>query len=246
MCSVGNFSGAGKLLVGVDGGDPLMAVWDSARRTLEPQFSHPWLAEIIFALDVWLRRRQAVVSYSTHPSCVFRLGVAHAHRTLALRDGTRLRAGQRMIELHFWNAHIPPVPPNGATIRWARQMQKSISTSLRELARYLSSRPDLRDISVICADVPSATRAQCRQIEHIMGYYGFETVMEAERLELHEHIHRLGENILISLTIFAQNAPALRLDTLTRVRVPIYLSRQALERRFGDLNETAGGAVGAS
>jgi hypothetical protein len=223
-----------------------MAVWDSARHRLGPQYSHPWLAEIIFALDAWLRRRQAVADYSSHPSCVFRLGVTRSHRTLVLRDGTRLKAGQRMIELHFWNEHIPSVPPNGATIRWARQMQKSISISLCELSRHLSSRPDLRDISVICADVPSATRAQCRQIEHIMGYYGFETVMEVEPLELHEHIHRLGENILISLTIFAQNAPALRLDTLMRVRVPIYLSRQKLERKFGDLNETAAGAVGAS
>jgi hypothetical protein len=223
-----------------------MAVWDSARRRLGPQYSHPWLAEMIFALDVWLRRRQAIVGYSSHPSCVFRLGVARSRRTLVLRDGTRLQAGQLMIELHFWNEHIPQVPPNGATIRWARQMQKSISTSLRELACYLSSQPNLRDISVICADVPSATKAQCRQIEHIMGYYGFETLMDAEQLELHEHIHRLGENILISLTIFAQNAAALRLDTLMRVRIPIYISRRELERKFGDVNETAGGAVEAS
>ncbi len=223
-----------------------MAVWDSAKREVESQYSHPWLAELIFALDARLRRQQAVVGYSSHPSCVFRLGVARARQTLVLRDGTRLRAGQRMIELHFWNEHIPPVPPNGATIRWARQMQTGISTSLRELARYLSSRPDLRDISVICGHVPSATRAQWRQIEHIMGYYGFETVMESERLSLHERIHRLGENILISLTIFAQNAAALRLDTLMRVRIPIYLSRRDLERKFGDVDDTAAGAAEAS
>jgi hypothetical protein len=223
-----------------------MAVWDSAKRRAESQYSHPRLAEIIFALDTWLRRCQAVVGYSSHPSCVFRLRVARSRRTLVLRDGTRLRTGQRMIELHFWNEHIPPVPQNGATIRWARQMQKSISTSLRELARYLSSRPDLRDISVICGDVPSATRAQWRQIEYIMGYYGFETVMESERLLLRERIHRLGENILISLTIFAQNTAALRFDTLMRVRVPIYLSRRNLEQKFGDVSEAAGGAVEVS
>jgi hypothetical protein len=223
-----------------------MAVWDSATRRVVSQYSHPWLAEIIFALDTWLRRRQAVVSYSSHPSCVFRVGVARSRRTLVLRDGTRLGAGQRMIELHFWNEHIPPVTQNGATIRWARQMQKSISTSLRELTRYLSSRPDLRDISVICGNVPSATRAQWRQIEYIMGYYGFETVMESEPLPLRERVHRLGENILISLTIFAKNAAALRLDTLMRVRVPIYLSRRNLEEKFGDVNETAGGAVEVS
>ena len=87
-----------------------MAVWDSARRSAASRYSHPWLAEIIFALDALLRHQQAVVGYTSHPSCVFRLRVARARHTLVLRDGTRLGAGQRMIELHFWNAHIPPVP----------------------------------------------------------------------------------------------------------------------------------------
>jgi hypothetical protein len=223
-----------------------MAVWDSAKRRQEPQYSHPRMAEVIFALDTLLRRHQAVVGYSLHPACVFRLRVARSRRTLVLRDGTRLSAGQRLIELHFWNAHIPPIPPNGATISWARQMQKSISTSLRELVPYLSSRPDLCDISMICGDVPCATKAQWRQIEHIMGYYGFETVMESERLSLGEQVHRFGENVLISLTVFAQNTAALRLDTLRRVRVPIYLSRRDLERKFGKINEAAAKAVGVS
>jgi len=216
-----------------------MALWDSAKRSVDPPYSHPWLAGAIFALDTRLRRRHSVVEYSAHPSCVFRLEIARSRSRLTLRDGTRLQPGQRTARLHFWNAHIPPVPQKGTTIRWARQMQRSISISLRELARYLSSRADLSDVRTICGDVPSATRAQWRQIEYIMGYYGFETVMESKRLPLGERIHRFGENILISLTVFAQNAAALRLDTLMRVRVPIYLSRRTLERKFGGVNEAA-------
>jgi hypothetical protein len=128
------------------------------------------------------------------------------------------------------------VPDNGTTIGWARQMQKAISISLRELAHHLSSRPDLNDVNIVCADVPSATRARSRQIEYIMAHYGFETIMESEPLPLRQRIHRFGENVLISLTVFASNAGALRLDTLNRVRVPIYLSRRSLEQKFGGLN----------
>lgn len=210
-----------------------MAVSDSAKRRVQSPHSHPWLAEILFALDKKLRRRSGVVEYSAHRSCIFRLAIARSRRRLTLRDGTCLQPGERVVQLHFWNEHIPPVPKNGTTIRWAREMQQSIAFSLHELARYLLSRPDLRDISFICGDVPSGTKVQSRQIEHIMAYYGFETIGADECLPIRERLHRYGENILISLTVFAQNASALRLDTLSRVRVPIYLSRRLLEKKFG-------------
>lgn len=216
----------------------------SAEHDLQSPYSHPWLAETLFAFDTTLRRHHGVIEYSPHRACIFRIEITLARRRLTLADGTDLRPGERIARLHFWNEHIPPVPAHGTTIRWARRMQRSISLSLQELARYLSSSPDLCDISVICGDVPSATRGQCRQIEYIMAYYGFETVMETEHLPFAERVHRLGENVLISLTVFAQNPAALRLDTLMRVRVPIYMSRRALERKFSAEN-AAGVAVGA-
>jgi len=208
------------------------------------RYSHPWLADTLFAFDASLRRHHGIIEYSAHPDCIFRIEIAPARRRLTLADGTQLRPGERIVRLHFWNAHIPAVPKRGTTLRWARRMQRCISISLHELARYLSSEPDLCDISVVCGDVPSATRGQCQQIEHIMAYYGFETIMDTRRLPLGERVHRLGENILISLTVFAQNPATLRCDTLRRVRVPIYLSRRILECKFGSVT-TGVGAVGA-
>jgi hypothetical protein len=219
-----------------------MAVWDSATQRAQSAHSHPWLAGIIFALDSRLRRGHVIVEYSAHPSCIFRLEIGRAGRQLSLQDGTQVRPGQRIAELHFWNEHIPPVPQNGATIRWARSMQKSIAISLCELAHFLSSRPDLRDISVIGADVPSGTKAQSRQVAHIMAYYGFEARNDDESLPIGERLHRFGHNVLISLIVFARNPAALRLDTLNRVRVPIYLSRRTLARKFGNVNGLPGEA----
>ncbi len=222
-----------------------MAVWDSATQRVQSPHSHPWLAELIFALDSRLRRGHAIVEYSAHPACIFRLEIGLAGRQSSLRDGTQVRAGERIAQLHFWNEHIPHVPQNGATIRWAREMQKSIAISLRELSHFLSLRPDLRDISVICGDVPSGTRAQSRQVAHIMGYYGFETRNDDGPPPIGERLHRFGQNVLISLIVFAHNAAALRLDTLNRVRVPIYLSRRTLERKFGNIGGVPGEAGGA-
>jgi hypothetical protein len=215
-----------------------MAAWESARRVQSP-YSHPWLAEAVFALDKWLQRRQGVIEYSTHPRCLFRMQVGRARRQVLLRDGTRLRRGQRIVDLHFWNEHIPPIPASGTTIRWARQMQHGIAISLQELARYLAARPELDDVAAICADVPCGTRSQAHQLTYIMAYYGFETIGEDAPLRLRERLHRFGDNILISLMVLAQNSVALRSDTLWRVRVPIYLSRRGLTERFGNSKQAA-------
>lgn len=174
-----------------------------------------------------------MVEYSHNPSCIFRVEIARAERPLQLRDGARLRPGDRVARLHFWNEHVPVVPPRGATIAWARRMRSAIAAALHELADYLAARSDLADIVAICADVPSATRAQSAQLARIMARYGFEAVAEPRHLTFGERLHRFGENILISLIVLAQNAAALRADTLRRARLPIYLSRHALERRFG-------------
>jgi hypothetical protein len=197
------------------------------------------MVEALSRIDSHLRRRQAVFEYTHNPSCIFRLDIGRAREPLVLRDGTRLRAGQRVARLHYWNEHIPPIPRDGATIGWARQMQRAIAVSLQELAHYLALRPDLGDITVICGDVPSATRAQSRQVRWIMAHYGFESIAEPESLPFGERLHRFGENILISLIVLAHNARALRSDTLARVRVPIYLSRRVLDRDFSE-QEPAG------
>ena len=98
---------------------------------------HPWLADLLFALDGRLQRRHAVFEYTGNPVCIFRVDIACSPERLALHDGTRLQRGERIVRLHFWNEHVPPVPQDGATIAWARQMQHAIAISLQELACYL-------------------------------------------------------------------------------------------------------------
>jgi hypothetical protein len=219
-----------------------MTVCDSAQRKSRAPYSRRWLAEALSAFDGRQRRRQAVFEYTRNPTCIFRLDITRAPRDLALRDGTLVRAGDRVARLHFWNEQVPPLPEDGATIAWARRMQRAIGLSLHELARYLAERPDLADVALVSGLVPSATKSQRGQLARIMAYYGFETIPEPHPLPLRERLHRLGENILISFIVLAHNAGALRPDTLMRVRVPIYLSRAALESEFAACDKAPSGA----
>jgi hypothetical protein len=219
-----------------------MTVCDSAQRKSRAPFGRRWLVEALSAFDDRQRRRQAVFEYTSNPACIFRIDVTRASRAVTLRDGTFVRPGDRVVRLHFWNEQIPTLPEDGATIAWARRMQKAIGGSLEELARYLAAQPDLADIAAICGHVPSGTKSQSRQIARIMAYYGFETILETEPLPFAERLHRFGENILISLIVLAHNAGALRSDTLARVRVPIFLSRRALDHEFTAEEKVAFGA----
>jgi hypothetical protein len=208
-----------------------MAVADSVEQGAQPPHSHPWLAAAIFALDARLRRHQAVLEYTEHPSCIFRLQIDRSRRHLVLHDGTPLQPGQRIARLHFWSERVPPIPQSGPMIGWARQFQQGIAISLRELVHYLSLRPDLRDVAVICANAPSGKLAR------IVARYSFEAISEDERLPIGERIHRCGEDILISLIMFARHDRALRFASLRRIRVPIFVSRRALEERLGSAAE---------
>jgi hypothetical protein len=214
-----------------------MTLWDTNdRRAERSPYSHPWLAELLFALDRYLRRRKDVLEYSSNRSCIFRVEICSSRRNLALRDGVRLRAGERIAKLHYWNEQMPSTRRYANGVAWAREFHRCIALSLTELARYLQMKADFEDVKVVCAEVTSAVSEQSRQITHIMARYGFETIYDSDPPPFRERLIRLGENVLISLLVFVQNADTLRIDSLRRTRVPIYLSRRELERRFGGCN----------
>jgi len=212
-----------------------MTVWESDNSQQSP-YSHPRLAELIFALDRLLRQRYGVLEYSSHPSCIFRIQICPSRRNLMLRDGTRLCAGDRIARLHYWNEQVPARHRYTSQMLWAQEFHRRIAISLTELARYLHAQPSLADVNVVYGDVASAVgEHSCAQIAHIMRRYGFEAMLLPEPVLLRERLTRLRENILISFIMLAQNADALRVDTLRRTRVPIFISRQTLERKFGSI-----------
>jgi hypothetical protein len=118
--------------------------------------------------------------------------------------------------------------------------------SLREMARYLSSRPELQDVAAVWLDAGTSTKSRTWQIARIMGHFGFESIPEPEPITIGKRVHIFFENILISLFVFAQNAHMFRFDVIARGRVPLFVSRRALLQRFGVGEEAATRAVDPS
>jgi hypothetical protein len=192
-----------------------------------------WLRRFVFGLDGLLCRCQSISEFTSDPNCILRIRLSRLDGDVVLSDRTRGRMGDRIIDLHFWNEHIPRMPEQGASIAWARQMHLCFRNSLRELARHLASRADLDDVSIIRCNMGLGVPEQNAQVVRLIARYGFERVPGAAAATMGERVRRLGENILISLMVWVHNAAALRRDTLRRGRAEVFLSRRVLEQRYG-------------
>ncbi len=197
------------------------------------KFDHPWLAAFVAALDERLRLRNGVVEYTDSPDCLFRIQVARNTAEYVLSDGTCLRPGDRVINLHLWNEQFPVFDERGPTLIWARTINRAFDLSLRELAQFVGARPDLKDVVAICGNMALASAGRTEQLARIVARFGFEPVAACGSRSIRRHMHELGENILISMMVLARNAAALHADTLARDRTLVLLSRKMLDRRYG-------------
>lgn len=211
------------------------AVPVAAQHVLETQRlgrSHPWLGALLEPLDRYLRARQGVWEYTSASECILRIQRIPSDADIFLSDGTQVHRSDPIIDLHFWTEQVPAMPKGGPTFRWARQMDRCFRISLHELARYLAGNPELADVHAIRCNLPLGTARRSDQIARIVGRCGFERVAAPSPQSPSERMHRIGENILISLLVLARNAASLRVETLWRGRTLTYLSRKNLLRRY--------------
>ena len=190
-----------------------------------------WIGRAVFALDRWVRRRRGSYEYSTRPQCLFRIEPCIADRRIVLRDGSCACPGDPLIKLHFWNEHLPRMGRRGPTVGWARQLSRGVDISLAELSAYLSRHPELAGVRVLYGEMSLATRRQTRRFERMIERYGFEAGGEAEP-DRRSRLHRIGDVILVLLLVLATNPIAMR-RALRRYHSRVYLSRSALDSRYG-------------
>jgi hypothetical protein len=203
------------------------------------RLDHPWLDALVTALDDRLRLRHGVFEYSRNPDCLFRIQITSSTENLLLSDGVAVHAGDRLINLHVWNEQFPRFPRHRPTLAWARRVDRAFDISLRELASYLAARPDLGDVVAICGNMGFSSAARGKQLARYVSRFGFERVAAPSAASLRRHIHLFGENILISMMVLARNAAALHTDTLWRDRMPVFISRRTLQRRYGQVRDRA-------
>jgi hypothetical protein len=193
----------------------------------------PWLEAMVAALDDRLRLRHGVIEYTNSSECLFRIQLVTSDESYVLSDGTCIRRGDRVANLHVWNEQFPCFAGKGPTFAWARRVNQAFELSLRELAGFLDGRRELDDVVAICTNMSLEPAERSAQLVRFVGRFGFEPIAEASSRSFRQQMHWFGENILISMIVIARNAAALRADTLRRDRTLVFLSRRELRQRYG-------------
>jgi hypothetical protein len=191
------------------------------------------LNALVSTIDKTLRARQGIFEYTTCPRCIFRAHLTASTGRVVLVDGTDVSAGSRLINLHLWNEHVPPFPAAGPTLSWGRRIRSDLAISLTELATFVGSSSALEDVAAVRANMAFGSPRQTQVLSNLAARYGFVRAAAPEPSQsAFNGLHQLGEDILISMIVISQNPAAFR-ARFRRDRVPVYLRRTELVRRFG-------------
>src|SRR5262249_55471816 len=135
-----------------------------------------------------------------------------------------------------WNEHI--VRPGRAADRnlaWAASAWRRTERSLGLLAEFLESREDLRDVRAVHGRAAFAPRAPQRLMQ-VLRRLGFEGQIVSPR-GFRSRLHDLGENVLVCGLAWAFNPGFGRRNMLSRPRHELWMSRDALVRRYGPVGD---------
>ncbi len=191
-----------------------------------------WIGRAALRLDDFLRRIHRVSEYCTDPCCVFRMQMDRAEQDFVLTDGTQIRRGEHVINLHLWNEHVPVIPPEGPTVAWGRRLSSGMNFSLHQLEAFLASRTEFDRVAAIRLKTAVATASRTMQLMRIMQHFGFEVMPDRAGVSWRQKLHEFGENILALLLLTAVNPESARLSVLWRVRSQLLLPRKEFDRRY--------------
>jgi len=190
------------------------------------------LRAAVRALDGLLRRLFGIREFSRSADCLLRLSVVRSRRDLTLADGTVVRPGDRVGDLHLWNERMPPLPREWPDLRWALGFQRRLKRSLEELADAVASDPAYADLAAFRAVGSAMTRHGA--LPALAERLGFELVEDPHAGGLWRRFASFWENVYSLALVWVYNPASLRSKELRGLRrVQLWISRGELERRYG-------------
>ena len=196
------------------------------------------LRGMVLALEGLLRRLESVQEFTQDEECILRIALTTYEGNSDLSDGTKVRPGDRICELHLWNEHIPPIPPDGPDLKWGLRFYRLAVRSLRSLAAHIVAE-GLDDIVALGGQMAFSEKENPPVLATAAPGLGFDIVnLTAEGGRWRRFTH-FWENIFSWALMWAFNPASLRGKRFLRLqRYRLWMSRRTLLERYGP--KTAG------
>lgn len=186
---------------------------------------------LVRTLDDLIRKTSRVFEFSREADCLLRLQVGRAPHPLRLPDLT-VEAGKPVLLLHLWNERLPPFPPDGVDLAWARPVLHRFQRSLCLAAGYLRDEDQLRQVRAVGGVTILLTSGLHESGSRFLQELGFTVVPSANRLG---RFGEFWESFYSWLIIWTFNPGGMPKRSLLRWhRSEIWMSREAFLRRFGE------------
>lgn len=194
--------------------------------------AHLDFGRAVRGVDTLLRQHLGIREITDDEECIFRVSLAVARTSLWLSDGTRVAAGTPVLELHFWNEHLPIMPAQGPSVAWANLLKRRLYRSLATVTAYLEGDPRLADIIALNGAPPFASRLGLAQMVRTARRFGFEVIDPDAPPDRHGRLYLLLDGILLWGMARAYNPASVSGKGLRRQRYQLWISRARLLGRY--------------
>jgi hypothetical protein len=202
------------------------------RPALRPEPARGWLSGVIRGIDFVLRCCLGVRQFCTDRRCIIRIALGTARHDVRLLDGTRIKRGDAIGELHLWNEQLPAIPWSGPGFAWALMMRRQFEHSLIQLAIHAERSSALAGIAAFRGKISFAgPPSRKAKLGSVAARHGFE-IIESRRARPGA-VHDVLNSVFILCLIRTFNPAGLRSKSLIRKRYEVWISKRALIEQYG-------------
>ena len=199
----------------------------SAMRSIGGDF----FRRLVRVADAALRRIGGVSEFETADDGLLRIAERDAEHDFVFRDGTHVRQGQAVIDLHLWNEHLPPFPNGGPELGWKKRVRQQLMASLHRLAFRIVDNPRLQGAQALQVTISIPNLGQQSLLARLLISTGFEA---GEMTSRKSAILRFLDNIWAWLLTWTYNPRALVGWRFNRTRAEFWMSRTRCLALYGD------------
>jgi hypothetical protein len=182
---------------------------------------------IVEYLDRFLRHRLRICEFSDQSACLFRISRSQSSAFVSLADGTEIKSGDPVLELHFWNEHLGLVGDPAATFAWGLRLLKHLRFSLILLAVYLEDGEEWTGIHAVHARFVTCLQRPERAIRHL-GFF-----ITSPSRSMGRRVRDYFEDFLVHALVWAFRPCGRNHFRKDLKRLDLWLSTASLKKLYG-------------